>query len=73
MKLSKKDRRIIRNCIDEAMYKLGYLEHHMYISDKIAEHLDEVFALLIRIGARMEGKHGKRGYDRGVQETRRKR
>lgn len=61
MKLSKKDRRIVRRCVDEAQTHLDEMQTDWGMGSKQVHTLELIYTLLTRIGARLEGKkHGRR-------------
>jgi hypothetical protein len=66
MKLSKKDRRIINNCIGDMQYQINKL-WDSFLRQAEATRLDTIEILLDRIE---EILNGKRRPARGVQETR---
>jgi len=73
MKLSKKSRRVMRNGIQEAQSLIDQLEQDWFLSDKQHGRLEELYAILCRIGMRLERKRERRGSERGVQEAGRER
>jgi hypothetical protein len=69
MKLSKKSRRTIQRCLEDAQYQIDQLNKG-FLRQADGTRLDVIEVLLSRVAAVIGGKHGRCRSERGVQETR---
>jgi len=70
MRLKRKDREKIRRCVEDGIFYLGYLEHHVFLKETEAQELDELLRLFIKIGAIIDRrKDGKRRPKRSVEKA----